>query len=119
MSYLVVLIVNNPDDCPAILDTWEELGVPGITILESTGLGHLRKSGLRDDLPLIPSLRDILGSDEVPHRTLFSVVNDQAMVDRMVAAAQEVIGDLDDPHTGFLFVTPVLQAYGLGRKKDW
>ena len=35
---------------------------------------------------------------------------------KMVAAAQEVIGDLDDPHTGFLFVVPVVQAYGLGRK---
>jgi hypothetical protein len=34
----------------------------------------------------------------------------------MVSAAQNVIGDLDGPHTGFLFVVPVLQAYGLGVK---
>jgi nitrogen regulatory protein PII len=78
----------------------------------------LRRAGLRDDLPLMVSLRDLLGAREVPHRTLLSVVDSQEKVDQMVAAAQAVIGDLDDPHTGFLFVVPVSQAYGLGRKLD-
>lgn len=116
MSFLVVLIVDDPDDCSPILDRWEEIGVSGVTILESTGLGHLRKSGFRDDLPMMPSLRDIFSSREIPHRTLLSVVSSQSEVDQMVAAAQDIIGDLDDPSTGFLFVVPVLQAYGLGRK---
>ena len=116
MSYLVVLIVDNPDDCPAVLDAWDELGVSGVTILESTGLGRLRRASMQDDLPLIPSLRNFLDAREVPHRTLLSVVEDQAMVDRMVAAAHGIIGSLDNPNTGFLFVVPVLQAYGLGRK---
>ena len=39
MSYLVVLIVDDPDDCPSILDAWEAAGVSGVTILESSGLG--------------------------------------------------------------------------------
>ena len=118
MKFLVVLIVDNPDDCQPILDDWENLGVSGVTILESTGLGRLRRAGLRDDMPIMPSLRDIFGTREVPHRTLFSVVEGQEVVDQMVATAQGVIGNLDDPHTGFLFVTPVLQAYGLGRGKS-
>lgn len=116
MSYLVVLIVDNLDDCPSILDAWERLGVSGVTILESTGLGRLRRSGLLDDLPLMPSLRDILGGREEPHRTLLSVVESLEVVEKLVAAAQETIGDLNDPHTGFLFVVPVLQAYGLGKE---
>ncbi len=115
MSYLVVLIIDDLDDCPCILDAWEELGVTGVTILESTGLGRLRKAGLRDDLPIMPGLRDIMGAREIPHRTLLSVVDSQGIVEKMVAAAQEIIGDLDNPHTGFLFVLPVLQAYGLGK----
>ena len=117
MNYLVTLIVDNPDDCPAILDRWHDLGVPGVTILESSGLGRQRRAGLRDDLPLIPSLQDFFDVREEPHRTLLSVVDSQDLVDRMVAAAQAVIGDLDEPHTGFLFVSPVLQAFGLGRAK--
>jgi nitrogen regulatory protein P-II 1 len=117
MSYLVVLVVNNLNDCPAILDAWEQAGVTGVTILESTGLGHIRRAGLRDDMPIIPSLHNLFQSNEVHHRTLLSVVDDQTDVDRMVEIARQFIGNLDDPHTGFLFVVPVLQVYGMGRHR--
>ena len=117
MSYLVVLIVDDIDDCPAILDAWEAAGVLGITILASTGLGHIRRAGLRDDMPLMPSLQDLFESEEVQHRTLLSVVDSQELVDKMVAIAQEVISDLNNPNTGFLFVVPVIQAYGLGKHR--
>jgi len=117
MSYLVVLIVDNPDDYHPILSAWEELGITGVTVLESTGLGRIKKAGLNDDLPLMPSLDDFLGVREEPHRTLLSVVKDQDQVDKMVDSAQQVIGNLDDPHTGFLFVVPVIEAFGLGRGK--
>lgn len=117
MSYLVVLVVDNVDDCPAILEAWEDAGVKGVTILPSSGLGRIRRIGLMDNLPLMPSLQDISRSEEVQHRTLFSVVEDQETVEKMIAAAQQVIGNLDEPHTGFLFVVPVLQAFGLGRER--
>jgi nitrogen regulatory protein P-II 1 len=116
MSFMVVLIVNDPDDCPAILDAWEACGTTGVTILESTGLGALRRTGLRDDLPLMPSLRDIFHSQESHHRTLISVVETEQMVDKLVEEARDILGDLDRPHSGFLFVVPVLKAYGLGVK---
>lgn len=124
MSYLIVLIVNDIEECPAILDAWEADGVYGVTILASTGLGRIRKAGLRDDIPLMPSLEDLLGSEEEHHRTLLSVVDNQELVDKMVASAQKIIGNLENPHTGFLFVVPVIQAYGLGvhrtdRSSEW
>jgi nitrogen regulatory protein PII len=116
MYYLVVMIVNEPDDCPALLDAWEAAGVKGITILNSSGLGHIRRAGLRDDLPLLPSLEDLFQSEEVYHRMLMSVVEDQAMVDRLVQVTHQITGNLDRPHSGFLFVVPVSQVYGLDRK---
>ena len=117
MSYLVVLIVNDLDDCPVLLDAWEAVGVLGVTILTSTGLGHMRRAGLRDDMPLMPSLQDLFENEEVHHRTLLSVVDSQELVDKMVAIAQRIIGNLEDPHTGFLFVVPVIQVYGLGNHR--
>jgi nitrogen regulatory protein PII len=117
MSYLVVLIVDDIDDCPAILKAWEEAGVLGITILESTGLGRIRRAGLREDFPLMPNLRDLLADEEIHHRTLFSVVEDHELVKQMVDSAQAIIGDLEDAHTGFLFVVPVLEVYGLGKHR--
>jgi hypothetical protein len=117
MSYLVALVVDEAEHCPAILSGWEQVGVLGVTILNSTGLGRVRRAGLRDDLPLMPSLDDLLYGEETHHRTLLSVVETQGEVDKMVGVAQQVIGDLDDPHTGFLFVVPVLQVYGLGKHR--
>lgn len=116
MNFLVVMIVDNPDDTPVILDAWEALGVSGVTILESTGLGRIRQHGMREDMPLMPSLSDFFQQDEIRHRTLMSVVKDQELVDRMITAVQDISGDLDQPNTGFLFVVPVLQAVGLNRK---
>ena len=115
--YMVVLIVDDVDHCPAILDAWEEAGVRGATIFASTGLGRVRRAGLRDDLPLMPSLQDLFEEEEVNHRTLMSVVDSQELVDKMVSITQQIIGDLEKPNTGFLFVLPVLQAYGLGKHR--
>jgi len=117
MTQLVVLIVDNPDDCAPILDAWEAIGVPGVTIFDSSGLGRLRKAGFREDLPLLPSLSDFFESDEIRHRTLFSVVDDEIKVEAMISAVHQIIGDLDKESTGFLFTVPVLKAYGLGRKR--
>ena len=117
MSYLVVLVVDDIDNCPAILQAWEEAGILGVTILQSTGLGRVRRAGLREELPLLPSLSDLLQNEEVHHRMVMSVVEEESTVDRMVAIVEEVIGDLDEAHTGFLFVVPVLRAYGMGKHR--
>lgn len=118
MLFLVVLVVDNPDDCGAVLEAWEKVGVSGVTILESTGLGRFKKKGLRDDIPLMPSLRDLLQPREERHRTLFSVVEGQAIVDLLIEKAQSVIGSLDQENSGFLFVVPVQQAIGLRGKRS-
>mgnify|MGYP001769785802 CR=1 FL=1 len=115
MYHLVVLIVNEPEDCPALLDAWEAAGVKGITILNSSGLGRVRRAGLREDLPLMPSLEDLFQDEEIYHRMLLSVVDDQEMVDQLVKVTREITGDLDRPHSGFMFVVPVSQVYGLDR----
>ena len=65
----------------------------------------------------MPSLHDLIGREEVSHRTLLSVVDSQELVDKMVAAVQDIIGNLEEPHTGFLFVVPVLQVFGLGKHR--
>ena len=99
-----------------VLRAWEDAGVNGITLLPSTGLGRLRQNaGLRDDLPLIPRLEDIVQHTELHNRTLITIVNDEAMVERVVAATQNITGDLELPNTGILAVIPLAKVYGLKR----
>ena len=99
---------------------WEESGVGGITIFPSTGLGRIRQEGpLRDDLPLMPVLRDFFRhQEELVSRTFFSVVEDEAMVDRVLAATESVVGDLEQPDTGILVVIPLARAYGLKKRPE-
>ena len=118
MSYLVTLVLDDPDRCQDVLDAWEEAGAPGVTILDSSGLGRVRRAGIRDDVPLMPSLSDLFRRQEDHHRTLFSVVKDQSQVEAIVQATQALIGELDRGHTGLLFVVPVSQVYGLHKKRE-
>jgi nitrogen regulatory protein PII len=116
MAYLVVLVLDDIDQCPPILEAWEEAGVRGITILESSGIGRVRRATMRDDLPLMPSLLNLMRSNESHHRTLFSVVETQERVEALVQAAQSVVGDFSEPHTGVLFVVELYQVYGLNKR---
>jgi nitrogen regulatory protein P-II 1 len=70
---------------------------------------------MRDDLPLLPSLRDLLASEELHHRTLFTVVGDELALERVITATERVVGDLSRHHTGLLFVVPVTRVLGLER----
>lgn len=115
MSFLVVTIIDNPDLCQPVLEAWREIGVRGATIFESTGMGRMIQGGLRDDMPLIPRMSDFLGMREQAHRTILSVVKDEATADRMVVEAEKIVGKFEDPHTGICFILPVLKAYGV----DW
>lgn len=109
---LIVFVLDCVAQCPDLLSAWEEAGATGITIVESTGMRRT-KAALKDDLPLMPSLRDLMAGQEEHHRTLFTVVPDEAAVDRICAATERVVGDLSRPNTGFLFVVPVSRAMGL------
>jgi nitrogen regulatory protein PII len=113
MFQLVVLVLDDPEQCRDVLDAWEAAGAPGVTILDSSGLGRVRRATLRDDLPLMPSLSDLLQRDEDHHRTLFTLIMDPSLIEVIVEATQAVIGDLDSKDTGLLFVVPVNQVYGL------
>lgn len=113
MAYLVVLVLDNVDQCHPLLDAWEAVGVRGVTVLESSGIGRMRRTSMRDDFPLLPSLTRIFQSQEHHHRTLFSVVENEEQAQKLIDAAQSVVGNFNQPHTGLLFVIPLHQVVGL------
>ena len=112
MYHMILLVLDKLEQCSSVLDVWEAAGVPGITILESTGLARM-KSGIRDDLPLMPSIASLLKGREEHHRTLFTVVEGEEQVDRIIEATQTITGNLEDAHNGVLFVLPVVRVVGL------
>ena len=112
MAQLIVYVVDNPEKTDDVVDTWIALGVPGITILNSSGIGRAsHHQGLGDDLPLMLTLSSLLRSREAPHSTLFSIIPDDFNLDNLAEATQKITGELDEPNTGILFVVPVTHVW--------
>ncbi|MEN6435073.1 MAG: P-II family nitrogen regulator [Anaerolineaceae bacterium] len=112
--YMIFFVLNDTEKLEEVLEAWNNVGVGGMTVLASTGLGRIKKySALRDDIPLIPSLEDLLSHEEVLNRTVITLVHGEEMVDAIVDATQKITGDLNQPNTGVLAVIPVARLYGV------
>jgi nitrogen regulatory protein PII len=122
MKQMVMLVMTNPDHCMTLLEAWEAAGAPGITILESTGLNTMRHGGTRDDLPLMPSLSSFFRTQEVAHRTIFSVVDSEEHAQTLIKVTEEVFDryEIEDrDNSGVVFVLPVSEthSYSTSRAK--
>jgi len=114
MYQMVMLVMEELEKASQVINAWERVGVSGITIMESTGVGRTRaEMAIRDDIPMMPSLTQLLQTREEEHRTIFTLADSDAMVDALIDATQEITGDLDGPNKGILFVVPVLRAVGV------
>jgi nitrogen regulatory protein PII len=111
--YLILFVLDNPEKLEELLDAWEAAGTKGATVLVSTGMHRISEGAIRDDIPLMPGLDDFYKRVEDYHRTLFTIVKDDDVLDKIVEATQKVVGDLNKPKTGILVVMPTAQVYGL------
>ncbi|MCE9647216.1 MAG: hypothetical protein K8S20_14565 [Chloroflexi bacterium] len=119
--FLIILFLYNPDLLEELLKEWDKEGVEGATVQFSTGMERiLQKHGIRDDIPLIPSLDDFYKAPETISRTVFAVIKEESMIDKILAATQRVTGDLNVPGSGVLVAVPVFKVYGIdnqGKRK--
>lgn len=114
--FFILFVLHDISKMKDLLHAWEEAGVKGATVLFSTGLGRIRQNfGLMEDFPLFPTMSDIMErlEDMDLSRTLFSVIDDEKIVDNVLHQTQKVVGDLNQPNTGILIVLPVAKVYGL------
>jgi hypothetical protein len=105
MYYCVMLVVEDPDQSSAVLEAWEAAGIFGVTILHTAETAG--KSGR------FSALEGFLRGHELRHRTLFSLVPDEAHATRLADAARQAMGEFDEERTGLLIVLPVSRVYGL------
>jgi hypothetical protein len=110
------LVLDNPSLLNDVLTAWSDIGVRGITIIESTGVHRVRSRTSRQDMPFMLGFSRLLRTDQVGHYTLFAVIPDMEIVERLVAATEEIVGDLSQPNTGVLFAVPVAAAWGLPKQ---
>jgi len=116
---LVILITAEIEQGLQIAQAWQDLGAPGVTIVRSYGLRALQNEVERGavELPrMTVSITSAIASiiDQVQKRTelILSVAEDE-LVEDMIQAGQQVLGDLEAADTGVIFVLPVERALGI------
>ncbi len=116
---LVILITAQIEAGLDIAQAWQEAKAPGVTIVRSHGL-HMLQKELRSGQVELPRMMVSMGIamaaiiDNMEERSeiILSLVDD-ALVDALIAAANQVLGDLTEPNHGVLFVVPVERAIGV------
>jgi hypothetical protein len=119
MIYLIILVVHDVERFEDVMNAWHTAGVSGVTILPSIGMKRINdERALREDLPLMPMLSSLFEHEEELNRTLFTIVEGDELKEKVIAATQATVGDLDLPNTGVMAILPVAQAYGLHRRDE-
>lgn len=113
MSNLLFIILNDISVLPDLLETWQEIGVPGPTILKSVG-GHASRTWL--DRVGLGSPNKLFEAKENQTRTLIAVFEDEELLAQAIAEAEQIVGGFDQPNSGVAFVLPVSQTIGLHKK---
>jgi CBS domain-containing protein len=114
MGFLVIIVVHNIAKLPDLLQAWQRIGVPGATILKSTGAYRMTTWLSRVGLG---GLERLVDSDDPGQRTLLAGIEDPDLLARAVAEAERALGDFDEPHSGLLLVVPVAQVKGLHKTR--
>ncbi len=114
MSKLVILITTHIDKGLTVAEAWEAAGAPGVTLVESFGLHHLREKSKSLEIPLFVSMARVMRQIEETNQTIFSVVDDH-LVDTLIDAACRVLGteSLDQEGSGVAFVLDVERIIGM------
>jgi hypothetical protein len=116
---LVMLITAQVEQGMIVAQAWQDAGAPGVTIVRTHGLRTLQEkvgSGAVE-LPRVVSsmaaaMAHVLTNVEEPGEMLLSVV-DNDMVDKLEAAANDILGDLTEPYNGILIVLDIEKAIGV------
>ena len=109
---ILFLVLNETEYLDEILDGFVDVGVKGATILDSQGMGSALTNGGKE-IPFFGALRNLLDDAKPYNKTIFTVIEDDEILDKAVKAVKEVLGDMAKPGVGLMFTLPVGKIYGL------
>ena len=106
--YMIMFVLDNPDHLDGVLEAWQEAGIRGATIVESTGIQRLQ----RKNVPM-RYLFQTPGLVEEGHLTLFVIVESEQLVQECLQATERIVGSLDEPDTGVFAAWMLTSVRGL------
>lgn len=110
--FMILCVIDQTDHLKTVLKAWQQNGITGVTILESTGLHRLITQA---HVPM----RYVFGaaSPERGNTTLFTIVDSEETIQRCLEVTENVIGDFNEPNTGIFIAWPLGFAKGVNAKQ--
>jgi len=109
---VLFLVLNETEYLDEILDGFVEAGVKGATILDSQGMGSALANGSRNE-PFFGALRSFLDNAKPYNKTIFTVIEDEEILENATKVVKEILGDMEKPGVGLMFTVPVGKIYGM------
>lgn len=109
---LVVIVLNKTEFLTEILDGFVEEGLRGATVIDSSGMGHI----LANYIPFFAKFADMEEEQKNHSKTIFTVVDSEFERNKAVRVVEEIIGDISEPNTAFIFSLPVNFVKGLNSR---
>lgn len=110
--YMVMFVLDDPNQLDEVLNAWEACGVSGVTIIESTGINRRRRAR-QVGTGFMSGMNRIIGDTQESHYTLYVIVPSESEVQACIQAAEQVVGDFSNPNTGVLTAWPLTVTRGV------
>lgn len=111
--HVLFIVLNKMDSLEDILDGFVDIGVKGATILDSQGMGSAITNSGQGSQPFFGSIRLFLDHAKPYNKTIFTVIDDDEVLQKAVDMVCKVLGDINEPGVGMMFTVPVTNIYGL------
>ena len=109
--FMLFMVLDDSNQLNDVLEAWRQTGIRGITIFESTGLNRILPRHAPQ--PMYAGFSHVFGGGRVGHYTLIAVIETMEKAEATVSATELVVGDLAQPHTGLIWVVPVVKSWGV------
>lgn len=112
---VLVIVLNEVDYLEEILAGFVEIGVSGATILDSQGMASaIVRGDNNQSISLFGALKTLLEDAHPYNKTIFTVLENEGLVNKAVAVVNEVVGDITSPGVGFMFSVPINMVFPMG-----
>ena len=114
--YVLFIILNEICCLEDILAGFIKEGIGGATIIDSQGMGRAIAHNKNEDIPMFGTLRMMLGDTHPYSKTIFTVIDNEQMVDKAVSVVQDTVKDCTCRGVGLMFTVPIGKTYKMNKE---
>lgn len=108
--HLLIAVIENEDLLDELITGWLDLGIPGATVIESTGALQL----ISRHVPIFAGLRSLTSGGGRHNNTIFAAVEDEPLLAAAISFMEELCRKTGKPSRGIYAVAPLSHFGRLG-----